>query len=100
MNTPATLLGVGPCLTTASDYAGKFVTKLCDHIVAGGVTAAAVLVNNHICFPSKHTRFHNVDNVPARSPLQRQAVLGFGGDKAGGFNHAFEQFGVVVEVVR
>ena len=98
----------------SSELIGKFVTKLCDHIVAGDVTAAAVLVNNatetawfqellqhahHLCFPDRRIRFLNEDNEPVGSPLQGQAILGFGGEPAA-FKYAFEPFGAVIEVVR
>ena len=90
----------------SSELIGKFVTKLCDHIVAGDVTAAAVLVNNatetawfqellrhahHLCFPDRRIRFLNEDNEPVGSPLQGQVVLGFGGEPAA-FKYAFELF--------
>jgi len=98
----------------SSELIGKFVTKLCDHIVAGGVTAAAVLVNNatetdwfqelfqhahHLCIPDGRIRFLNKDNEPVGSPLQGQAILGFGGEPAA-FKYAFEPFGEVAGLVR
>ena len=100
----------------SSELIGKFVTKLCDHIVAGDVTAAAVLVNNatetawfqrllqhahHICFPDRRIRFLNEQHEPVGAPLQGQAILGLGA-RADHFNWAFghNRFGTVVEVAR
>jgi len=95
----------------ASELVGRFAAKLCEHVDAGDVTAAAVLVNNStetqwfqvmaarahsICFPLKRVRFLDPDGKPG-APLQGQAVIGIGGG-TGDFLYAFRGFGLCVGV--
>ena len=87
----------------ASGLVDEFIAKLCEHVEAGQVTAAVVLVNNAtetqwfqealsaasvVCFPRGRIRFLKPDGE-LDSPLQGQAFLYFGADVdtfAGVFN--------------
>jgi ParB family chromosome partitioning protein len=86
----------------------QFVVKLVEHVAAGDVTAAVVLVNNAtetrwfqtsaavaaaVCFPAGRIKFINQEGNPSGAPLQGQAVLYFG-DKAEAFVNEFSVFGL------
>jgi phage N-6-adenine-methyltransferase len=88
----------------------EFCDKLAEHVRAGDVTAAIVLVNNatetdwfvtladvaaSVCFPRRRVRFWQPENDDAAAPLQGQAVL-YVGDDGPRFFHAFEKLGVVL----
>jgi ParB family chromosome partitioning protein len=76
----------------AVDLIGRFVGKLCEHVQAGDVPAAILLVNNAtdtkwfheavplcaaVCFTAGRVRFLDPEGNPG-APLQGQALLYFG----------------------
>jgi len=97
----------------ASPLIGQFCSKLVQHVHAGDVITAVVLVNNAtetrwfqelssvaaaVCLPRRRIRFwHPQKKVSA--PLQGQAIL-YIGDDADSFTRAFAQFGSVCYAVR
>jgi phage N-6-adenine-methyltransferase len=91
----------------SADLVGKFVGKLCEHIRAGEVPAALLLVNNAtetqwfqpaarqssaLCFPAGRIRFLDEQGDATGAPLQGQALLYFG-DNLQGFCDVFAGFG-------
>lgn len=96
----------------ASDLIQEFISKLCQHVDAGDVPIACVLVNNAtetqwfqelasrahtICFPASRVRFLDPEGNPG-APLQGQGIFGIGGERADFENH-FGGFGTMVRVI-
>lgn len=90
----------------AAELVGKFTHKLCQHLTAGDVTAAIVLVNNAtetswfqelaqvcqaVCFPQGRVRFLDPAGMPG-APLQGQALL-YSGPQVDQFLTVFRPFG-------
>ena len=90
-----------------------FCESMARRFVAGEIEAACVLVNNAtetrvfqtmlveaaaVCFPKGRIKYHDATGKPAKTPLQGQAVLYFGPDKAK-FSDAFREIGAVLYVV-
>ena len=88
----------------------RFCEKLVDHVRAGDIQDACVLVNNAtetawfqallscataVCFPKGRVRFWAPDKQSAQ-PLQGQAVVYFGKNMAG-FTEEFSLFGAVLQ---
>jgi site-specific DNA-methyltransferase (adenine-specific) len=93
-----------------AELIGQFVGKLCDHVQAGDVPAALLLVNNATetkwfqeassvcratCFPSGRIRFLNEHGDAEGAPLQGQSILYFG-DRPEAFREEFQRFGFCV----
>jgi ParB family chromosome partitioning protein len=91
----------------AADLVTKFVGKLCDHIEAGHVTQAILLVNNAtetkwfqraghlataISFPAGRVKFLDENGNEKGAPLQGQAILYFGAS-IDSFRRVFGPFG-------
>jgi ParB family chromosome partitioning protein len=85
----------------------RFVGKLCGHVRAGEVPAAILLANNAtetrwlqealglaraVCFPRGRIKFLDEEGNPSGAPLQGQAVLYFGPERAR-FVARFKEFG-------
>jgi ParB family chromosome partitioning protein len=92
----------------SASLVGLFTRKLCDHLEAGEVTAALLLVNNctertwfqdglglavAVCFPAGRVKFLDPNDKPG-APLQGQGILYFGPDAAK-FKATFGRFGQV-----
>lgn len=92
----------------STDLIGKFGDKLLDHLFRGDVPSAIVLVNNAtdtawfhsmatwanaLCFPRGRIRFWSPGGEIG-APLQGQAILYFGQDRAK-FAAEFAEFGIV-----
>lgn len=90
----------------AQPLIADFCAKLSEHVVAGDVTEAIVLVNNAtetgwfqgmaehataVCFPKGRVRFLDPEGNPG-APLQGQAILYFGANPAA-FRARFHPFG-------
>lgn len=93
----------------SADLVTQFVGKLCDHIEAGDVSSAIVLVNNAtetrwlqrglsmvsaVCFPAGRIKFLDEEGNPG-APLQGQVFLYFG-DETPSFAEVFKVFGAVL----
>ena len=94
----------------ATKLIDKFSKKLVKHFTRGDVIEAIVLVNNAtettwfqgmlihaaaVCFISRRVKFIDMNGEPSGAPLQGQAILYFGNNKAL-FAEAFTQFGKVL----
>lgn len=92
----------------STDLIGKFGDKLLDHLFRGDIPSAIVLVNNAtdtawfhsmatwanaLCFPRGRIRFWSPGGEIG-APLQGQAILYFGQDRAK-FAAEFAEFGIV-----
>ena len=97
-----------------TDLIRDFIRKLIEHVNAGDVTEAVVLVNNAtdtawfqmladvavaICFPKGRIKYLDSTGEPANMPLQGQAFL-YLGSNSKAFRKCFRQFGFIVEVKR
>lgn len=94
----------------SSALVGKFTGKLAEHVEAGEVRQAIVLVNNAtdsmwfqslaaistaICFPKGRIRFSDAEGNPSGSPLQGQAFIYIGHNTTAFLKH-FSVYGVVL----